>query len=103
MNDLSSLSIALPQAPLLPGPLDSIRAPRERFPAGSCDCHAHVLGPDHLYPYVGNAAYRFPLTTVERFEAMLATLGCTRALLVQPSVYGTDNRCMLAALRARPE
>jgi predicted TIM-barrel fold metal-dependent hydrolase len=103
MNDLSFPTIAPSEAPILPGPLDSIRAPHARFPPGSCDCHAHVFGPDPLYPYVGNAAYRFPLTTVERFEAMLAVLGCTRGVLVQPSVYGTDNRCMLAALRARPD
>ncbi|HEY4295940.1 MAG TPA: amidohydrolase family protein, partial [Paraburkholderia sp.] len=102
MNDLSPASIVPPAPPVLPGPVPGTRAPAERFPPGSCDCHAHVFGPDHLYPYAGNAAYRFPLTTVERFEAMLAVLGCTRGVLVQPSVYGTDNRCMLAALRARP-
>jgi predicted TIM-barrel fold metal-dependent hydrolase len=30
-------------------------------------------------------------------------LGVDRAVLVQPSVYGTDNRAMLAALKAHPE
>jgi len=102
MNKLSaSAENALSSAPVLPGPPET-RAPDERFPPGSCDCHAHVFGPDGAYPYTPNAAYRFPLTTVERYEAMLATLGCTYGVLVQPSVYGTDNRCMLAALRARP-
>ena len=31
---------------------------------------------------------------------MLRTIGCARAVLVQPSVYGIDNRCMVAALRS---
>lgn len=31
---------------------------------------------------------------------MLATLGLERAVIVQPSFYGTDNRCTLDALRA---
>lgn len=104
MNNLSfPASAALSEPPVLPGPVAGTRVPDERFPPGSCDCHAHVFGPDHLYPYAGNAAYRFPLTTVDHFEAMLAVLGCTRGVLVQPSVYGTDNSCMIAALRARPE
>jgi len=30
-------------------------------------------------------------------------LGVDRAVLVQPSVYGTDNRAMLAALKQHPE
>jgi predicted TIM-barrel fold metal-dependent hydrolase len=31
---------------------------------------------------------------------MLSTLGLTRAMIVQPSVYGTDNRATLAAIAA---
>jgi predicted TIM-barrel fold metal-dependent hydrolase len=31
---------------------------------------------------------------------MLRTIGCDRAVLVQPSVYGTDNSAMIAALRS---
>jgi predicted TIM-barrel fold metal-dependent hydrolase len=34
---------------------------------------------------------------------MLATLGLERVVLVQPSVYGTDNRCLLDGLRALGE
>ena len=30
-------------------------------------------------------------------------LGIDRAVLVQPSVYGTDNRAMLAALKSNPK
>jgi predicted TIM-barrel fold metal-dependent hydrolase len=29
---------------------------------------------------------------------MLRTIGCRRAVIVQPSIYGTDNRCLAAAL-----
>jgi predicted TIM-barrel fold metal-dependent hydrolase len=49
---------------------------------------------------VHNAAYIPPDATPEQYARMLRTIGCDRAVLVQPSVYGTDNSCMLAALRS---
>ncbi len=36
------------------------------------------------------------------YRHMLDALGVERAVLVQPSVYGTDNRAMLDALDADP-
>ncbi|HEY2136695.1 MAG TPA: amidohydrolase family protein, partial [Xanthobacteraceae bacterium] len=33
------------------------------------------------------------------YRHLLATLGCGRAVLVQPSFHGTDNRAMLAAMK----
>jgi predicted TIM-barrel fold metal-dependent hydrolase len=73
-----------------------------RFPAGACDCHAHVFGPESEYPYAPNAAYRFPVSSLADWERMHAAIGVTRGVLVQPSVYGTDNRCMTDALKQRP-
>jgi predicted TIM-barrel fold metal-dependent hydrolase len=34
---------------------------------------------------------------------MLDAIGFTRGVLVQPSIYGTDNRLLLEVLRARPD
>ena len=70
------------------------------MPAGSCDCHAHVFGPQTRFPYVANAGYIPRDATPEQYARMLTTIGCERAVLVQPSVYGTDNSCMVAALRS---
>jgi 2-pyrone-4,6-dicarboxylate lactonase len=76
------------------------RAPGTAMPSGACDCHAHICGPAAAYPYGAERIYTPPDATVESYRHLLAVLGVERAVLVQPSVYGTDNRAMLAALQA---
>ncbi|WP_306131805.1 amidohydrolase family protein [Roseivivax marinus] len=78
-------------------------APRPaRFtpPPGSCDCHAHVFGPAETYPYVHGRTYTPPDAPLAQYRKMLDTLGIDRGVIVQPSVYGTDNRATLDAVRA---
>jgi predicted TIM-barrel fold metal-dependent hydrolase len=75
------------------------RAPRLRLPAGACDCHVHILGPESRYPYAGERRYTPPDATMEDYLATARRLGISRAVLVQPSVYGSDNRAILDALR----
>lgn len=65
----------------------------------ACDCHVHVFDPQR-FPYVPGRTYTPGPADVDRLSAMHARIGVQRAVLVQPSVYGTDNTCMLAALRA---
>jgi len=90
-------------APLCQAPDPEIRSPKIEFPAGAIDCHAHVCGPAHLFPYAQERIYTPPDATLEHYQALLRMLGIDRAVLVQPSVYGTDNRAMLAALKAYPK
>lgn len=78
------------------------RKPRVGLPAGACDTHAHVCGPAAEYPLVTNRLYNPPIASLAEYRHMLDTLGLERAVLVQPSVYGTDNRAMLDALRQDP-
>ena len=92
-----------PQAPLCQAPDSEIRSPKIAFPAGAVDCHAHICGPASQFPYAQERIYTPPDATLENYESLLTMLGADRAVLVQPSVYGTDNRAMLAALKARPE
>ena len=87
-----------PRPATIPGPDPNTRRPRVKFPAGACDCHAHVFGPQSRFPYLPNAAYIPPDALPQDYARMLTTIRCQRAVLVQPSVYGTDNRCMVAAL-----
>jgi predicted TIM-barrel fold metal-dependent hydrolase len=68
------------------------------LPAAACDCHAHVFGPQARFPYVPSARYIPPDALPDDYTQMLTTLGCQRGVLVQPTVYGTDNRCMVSAL-----
>ena len=90
-------------APLCQAPDDEIRSPKIVFPAGVVDCHAHVCGPASQYPYAQERIYTPPDATLESYQDLLMMLGVDRAVLVQPSVYGTDNRAMLAALKAHPQ
>lgn len=73
------------------------------FPAGAVDCHAHVCGPATQFPYAKERIYTPPDATLESYQSLLQMLRVDRAVLVQPSVYGTDNRAMLAALQSKPE
>jgi predicted TIM-barrel fold metal-dependent hydrolase len=43
--------------------------------------------------------YDPPLASVEDYRVMAATLGIERMVVVQASVYGTDNRCLLDAIK----
>ncbi len=84
-------------SPTIPGPDPAPHPPRVPFPRDTCDCHAHVLGPQRRFPYLPNAACISPDALPQGYAAMLRTLGCERAVLVLPSVYGTDNHRMVAA------
>lgn len=76
------------------------RAPKLELPPLSCDCHAHILGPASRYDYSPARIYTPPDCLLADYRHMLKTLGVERAVLVQPSVYGTDNTVMLEAMRA---
>ena len=85
--------------PDIPPPVADTHPPREKFPPGATDCHAHVFGPETpLLPKTHFVPHPCPL---EDYVRMLRKLGCERAVLVQPSVYGTDNSMITAALRSK--
>ncbi len=69
-----------------------------RPPGGAWDCHAHVLGDPTAYPLARGRSYEPPRASLEAYLELLDRLGLARGVLVQPSVYGFDNRCMLDAL-----
>lgn len=74
------------------------RRPRLVLPVGSCDCHAHIMGPAERYPYGTPRSYTPPDALLTEYLGMHAIVGVDRGVLVQPSVYGTDNRNMLNAM-----
>jgi predicted TIM-barrel fold metal-dependent hydrolase len=75
------------------------RKPQVPVPALACDTHAHVFGPGNTYPFIPNGLYTPADALLPDFRHMLDTLGIVRAVLVQPSIYGTNNDCMLEALK----
>ncbi len=88
------------RTPNIPGFIPATSRSQTRFPAGATDCHAHVFGPQNRFPYAANAAYIAPDALTTDYVGMLKNIGCDRGVLVQPSVYGTDNSCMVDALRS---
>jgi len=64
----------------------------------ACDCHAHVCGPQSRYPYAANRLYTPEDASPADYRRMLDSLGVERGVLVQPSIYGSDNRALLDAL-----
>ncbi len=78
------------------------RRPKAPLPAGTCDTHAHLFGPEALYPWSPQRGYTPPEALPAAYERLHAILGVSRGVLTQPSVYGTDNRAMLDYVRAHP-
>jgi predicted TIM-barrel fold metal-dependent hydrolase len=68
-------------------------------PPGACDCHTHMFGDPARYPFWSGRTYTPPSTSVTEWESIHRTLHVDRGVIVQPSVYGTDNRCTLDAIR----
>ena len=69
------------------------------IPANACDCHIHIYGPRERYPLATSSPFDPPLATVDAYRQVMRALGVGRVVLVQAAAYGTDNACMLDALR----
>jgi predicted TIM-barrel fold metal-dependent hydrolase len=77
---------------------DTLAKPLFAMPSGACDSHVHVFGPEDAYPRVDHPHYTLPDGPVPLLTRMGGALGIERFAIVQPSFYGTDNRCLLDAL-----
>lgn len=71
--------------------------PRLAVPANACDCHMHVF--DGRYPLAA-AAPAVPDAPAQDYRKLQQRLGTMRAVVVAPSMYGSDNRCTLDATAA---
>ncbi len=88
------------EVPVCAGPDFNPRSPKRGLPLRSCDTHAHIMGPQARYDYSPARIYTPPDCLLTDYLHMLDTLGVERAVLVQPSVYGTDNTVMLEAMKS---
>ena len=68
-----------------------------KFPrlAGATDCHLHIFGTPDRYPFTPERFYTPPEASLSDYDALSSSLGLDRMVIVQPSVYGMDNRCTL--------
>jgi predicted TIM-barrel fold metal-dependent hydrolase len=60
----------------------------------------HIFGPYDRYPLSPGRGYTPPEASIAMYEEMLATIGLSRTVIVQPSIYGTDNAVTLDAVAA---
>jgi predicted TIM-barrel fold metal-dependent hydrolase len=70
----------------------------QRMPAHAWDCHMHVTSPE--YPLAVGAAYIPSLHSLQHAMKFETSIGLSNIVLVQPSIYGNDNSCLLNALKA---
>ena len=68
-------------------------------PGGACDCHVHVFGDPRKYPFFAGRTYTPDIASVDELRRMLSALRLDRVVIVQPSVYGTDNSCTIDGMR----
>ncbi|MGH8779207.1 amidohydrolase family protein [Paraburkholderia sp.] len=90
------------ETPLISTPMrdhTTLARPAFDLPAHACDAHMHVFGPLEQYPCVAHPHYTLPDGKLEYYRKLMDTLSLERFVIVQPSFYGTDNRCLLDALR----
>ncbi|MBE0626465.1 MAG: amidohydrolase family protein [Burkholderiales bacterium] len=79
------------------------KRPAVAVPPLACDVHAHVCGPQDRYPLIARRLYTPPVASPEDYRRMRGALGLARGVLVQPSIYGSDNRAMLDAIATDPQ
>jgi 2-pyrone-4,6-dicarboxylate lactonase len=79
-------------------PDPNTRKPVIAVPHDACDSHFHVFGPPERFPFVSTHEYTPPAAPLEHYLKMIARLGITRAVVVQPSVHGLDNATTLDAV-----
>ncbi len=74
------------------------KTPRLIAPKGACDTHTHFY--NAAFPSAPTALMTPPDARVEDYRELQQRLGLERVVIVQPSTYGLDNSCQLAAMKA---
>jgi 2-pyrone-4,6-dicarboxylate lactonase len=78
------------------------RRPEFRLPPLACDAHCHVFGPAAVFPYAPERRYTPEDAPKEALGRLHERLGISRAVIVQASCHGTDNRAMLDCIASDP-
>ena len=89
----------MPSAPLSYHPSPS--KPRLVLPAGACDAHVHVFGPQDRFPFAAARSFTPCDAPKEKLFALHARLGIERCVVVQSNAHGFDNSVTEDALAAR--
>jgi 2-pyrone-4,6-dicarboxylate lactonase len=86
-----------------PPPDRLLRTPALQLPAGACDTHVHIFGPQARFPLLPGRRLDVEDCTLDDLIALQTALGLSRALLVQSFQHGHSYEYMLHALGAAPD
>jgi 2-pyrone-4,6-dicarboxylate lactonase len=78
------------------------RQPTLQLPPGATDAHCHVFGPGTVFPYAPSRRYTPEDAPKEALASLHRRLGVSRAVIVQASCHGSDNRAMLDCIASDP-
>ena len=67
-------------------------------PEGACDCHVHTFDPQH-FPYSPSRPYTPEPVSVGELRSLHKALHMSRVIVVQTTVYATDNSGALDAMK----
>src|SRR5215510_1913901 len=87
-----------PKIPTIPGPDPNTRTPTFKAPPGSIDTHTHIFGPAAVYPFSPTRPYSPPDAPLDAFRALHQKIGVERAVIVNATVHGFDNRVVTYAI-----
>ena len=86
--------------PLCAAPNPNPDPPGFAVPERACDCHFHIF--DSPSPQVAERSYSAPPAPQAALRHLHKTLGISRSVIIQPSIYGTDNRTTLQRCAGDP-
>ncbi len=69
------------------------------IPRGVSDCLTHIYGDSQRFPMAPGRTYTPELASIAEIEALHRALHIDRVIIVQPTLYGTDNSCTIDAIR----
>lgn len=70
--------------------------PKSSTPANACDCHHYIF--DTRFPTAPTARIKPADAAVSDYRELQSRIGNTRNVVVQPAVYGVDNRLLLESI-----
>ena len=84
--------------PTIAGPDPQTKTPTFKVPAGTVDTHTHIFGPAATYPFSPKRPYSPPDAPLEMFRKLHDAIGVERAVIVNATVHGFDNRVVTDAI-----
>lgn len=88
--------------PVCPAPIREIGAPGFQPPAGSCDCHVHIIGPQAIYPLSPRNSVEMHDSNLEDYQKLQSALGIQRALIVASGLQEFNYQLLLHTLCRDP-